>query len=263
MPSDVRAVPAISLRGLRKEFPGGVLAVRRSRPGHRRGRVRDPARPDGSGKSTVLRLIAGFEKPSAGRWNGGDASAPPRPAKRECTCSRTTRCSRTCRCCATSRTACGSRCGRAERRSGRSRAGHGGCRRRPSGPRGAVGRRAAARGARQRAGDRPGVLLLDEPLGALDLKCASRCRSSSSRSSGRPGHGDLVTHDQDEALTMADRVVVFDTGPRRAGRARARGLRATGDGVRGRLRRHVQRARPRPGRPRPAPTAMRPATTAS
>ena len=59
----------------------------------------------------------------------------------------------------------------------------------------------------------PQVLLLDEPLSALDAKVrahsATRSGGSSSRSASRPL---FVTHDQDEALAIADRVAVMFAG---------------------------------------------------
>ena len=61
--------------------------------------------------------------------------------------------------------------------------------------------------------DRPAVLLLDEPLGALDLKLREQMQielKQIQRASGITFV--LVTHDQDEALTLADRVVVFSDG---------------------------------------------------
>jgi putative spermidine/putrescine transport system ATP-binding protein len=61
--------------------------------------------------------------------------------------------------------------------------------------------------------DRPAVLLLDEPLGALDLKLREQMQvelKQIQRASGITFV--LVTHDQDEALTLADRVVVFSEG---------------------------------------------------
>ena len=61
--------------------------------------------------------------------------------------------------------------------------------------------------------NRPNVLLLDEPLGALDLKLRSRCRSSSSASRSEVGITFVyVTHDQEEALTMSDRIAVMNAG---------------------------------------------------
>ncbi|MDI5929996.1 ABC transporter ATP-binding protein [Rhizobium leguminosarum] len=60
---------------------------------------------------------------------------------------------------------------------------------------------------------RPRVLLMDEPLGALDKKLRERLQHEIKRI-----HRDLgitfvfVTHDQEEALTLSDRIVVFDQG---------------------------------------------------
>ena len=72
--------------------------------------------------------------------------------------------------------------------------------------------------------------------------CARRCRSSSSAIQREVGITFVfVTHDQEEALTMSDRLAVFNAGPDRAGRHARRGLRAPGQRVRGRLRRHVER----------------------
>ena len=59
----------------------------------------------------------------------------------------------------------------------------------------------------------PAVLLLDEPLGALDKACARACRSSCAHLQRRLGITTvMVTHDQDEALTMADRIVIMRDG---------------------------------------------------
>ena len=61
--------------------------------------------------------------------------------------------------------------------------------------------------------NRPKVLLLDELLGALDLSCVSRCRWNSRRFSRKLGITFVfVTHDQGEALSMADRVAIFNDG---------------------------------------------------
>ena len=58
------------------------------------------------------------------------------------------------------------------------------------------------------------VLLLDEPLGALDLKAAQRDADRTQTTSRRaPGITFIyVTHDQEEALTMSDTVVVMNDG---------------------------------------------------
>ncbi len=59
----------------------------------------------------------------------------------------------------------------------------------------------------------PGLLLLDEPLSALDAKVRVRLRSEIKDLQRRLGVTTImVTHDQEEALSMADRIVVMDHG---------------------------------------------------
>src|SRR5438132_2522215 len=59
----------------------------------------------------------------------------------------------------------------------------------------------------------PGLLLLDEPLSALDARVRVRLRGEIRGLQQRLGITTiLVTHDQEEALTMADRVVVMKDG---------------------------------------------------
>jgi spermidine/putrescine transport system ATP-binding protein len=61
--------------------------------------------------------------------------------------------------------------------------------------------------------NRPKVLLLDEPLGALDLKLRKRMQLELKHLHQRLGITFLyVTHDQEEALVMADRIAVMDAG---------------------------------------------------
>jgi putative spermidine/putrescine transport system ATP-binding protein len=61
--------------------------------------------------------------------------------------------------------------------------------------------------------NRPKVLLLDEPLGALDLKLREEMQSELKTIQGEVGITFVyVTHDQDEALTMSDRIAVFKDG---------------------------------------------------
>ena len=61
--------------------------------------------------------------------------------------------------------------------------------------------------------NRPKVLLLDEPLGALDLKLREEMQSELKTIQGEVGITFVyVTHDQDEALTMSDRIAVFNDG---------------------------------------------------
>src|SRR5437762_6219734 len=59
----------------------------------------------------------------------------------------------------------------------------------------------------------PAVLLLDEPLGALDLKLRQGMQSELKRIQRDVGITFVyVTHDQDEALTMSDRIAVMNAG---------------------------------------------------
>src|SRR5215207_6216181 len=59
----------------------------------------------------------------------------------------------------------------------------------------------------------PGLLLLDEPLSALDAKVRVRLRDEIRALQQRLGVTTImVTHDQEEALTMADRIVVMNQG---------------------------------------------------
>jgi len=59
----------------------------------------------------------------------------------------------------------------------------------------------------------PGLLLLDEPLSALDAKVRGHLRGEIKDLQRRLGVTTImVTHDQEEALTMADRIVVMDHG---------------------------------------------------
>ena len=61
--------------------------------------------------------------------------------------------------------------------------------------------------------NRPQVLLLDEPLGALDLRLRKDMQNELKNIQQRMGITFIyVTHDQEEALTMSDRVVVMDGG---------------------------------------------------
>ena len=59
----------------------------------------------------------------------------------------------------------------------------------------------------------PGLLLLDEPLSALDAKVRTHLRHEMKSLQRRLGVTTImVTHDQEEALTMADRIVVMNHG---------------------------------------------------
>jgi hypothetical protein len=87
-------------------------------------------------------------------------------------------------------------------------------------PQPALRRPAAARGTGPRAGaTRPGLLLLDEPLSALDALERIRLRGEIRRLQKQVGITTImVTHDQEEALSMADRIAIMNHGRDRAGR---------------------------------------------
>ena len=94
----------------------------------------------------------------------------------------------------------------------------------------------------------PRVLLLDEPLGALDLKLRKEMQIELKRIQDQVGITFIyVTHDQEEALSMSDRVAVMSNGRDRAARRAARDLRPAADALRGRLHRRHELHR-RPGR---------------
>jgi spermidine/putrescine transport system ATP-binding protein len=61
--------------------------------------------------------------------------------------------------------------------------------------------------------NRPQLLLLDEPLSALDMKLRKKMQNELKQIQHQLGIAFLfVTHDQDEAMTMADRIVLMNHG---------------------------------------------------
>ena len=91
----------------------------------------------------------------------------------------------------------------------------------------------------------PKVLLLDEPLSALDLKLRQHMRAELRAIQQRTGITFIyITHDQGEALAMSDRVAVMSQGNIEQVGPSARGLQPPADGLRGLLRRREQPASP-------------------
>jgi putative spermidine/putrescine transport system ATP-binding protein len=174
--------------------------------------------PSGSGKTTSLRLIAGFERPDAGRvlLHGQDVAATP-PHQRDVNTvfqdyalfphlSVIDNVSYGLRMrgvpASTARTRAISFLDRVQLRGYEERA--------PSELSGGQRQRVAL--ARALINE-PSVLLLDEPLGALDLKLREEMQTELKVLQRAVGITFIfVTHDQGEALSMADRVAVFNAG---------------------------------------------------
>ena len=71
--------------------------------------------------------------------------------------------------------------------------------------------------------NRPAVLLLDEPLGALDLKLRKRLQVELAQIHREVGTTFVyVTHDQEEAMALSDRIAVMQPRPRSSRSARPR-----------------------------------------
>jgi putative spermidine/putrescine transport system ATP-binding protein len=209
--------PAVQFTQVSRQF-GEVNAVDRVSIDIKDGEFFSLLGPSGSGKTTCLRLIAGFEQPSAGsiRLYGEEAAGLP-PYQRDVNTvfqdyalfphmnvrdnvayglkvkgigksERMTRAED-----ALSMVALG---GYGERKPAQL---SGGQRQRVALARALV--------------NRPRVLLLDEPLGALDLKLREQMQSELKKLQRQLGITFIfVTHDQTEALSMSDRVAVFNKG---------------------------------------------------
>ena len=82
----------------------------------------------------------------------------------------------------------------------------------------------------------PTVLLLDEPLSALDANMREEMRVEIKKIQKATGITAIfVTHDQEEALSMSDQIVVMNAGVDRADRHARRGLRHAGNRLRRRF----------------------------
>ncbi len=213
----VAGAPAVRLSGIRRAY-GEVLAIAGVDLDIGDGEFFTLLGPSGSGKTTTLRVIAGFERPDAGRveLRGVDVTRTA-PSEREVN---------------TvfqdyalfphmsvlENVEYGLRVKGVPRRERRARAEEVLERVRLPG----LGSRKPSQlsgGQRQRVAlaraivNGPPLLLLDEPLGALDLKLRQEMQVFLKELQRELGITFVyVTHDQEEALTMSDRLAVFSNG---------------------------------------------------
>ena len=209
--------PDVRLLGLRKTY-GDVVAVDRVDFEIAQGEFFTMLGPSGSGKTTTLRLIAGFERPDEGRVELGGVDVTQRPPYSRDVNTVFQDYALFPHMSVADNVGYGLRVRRVPKRVRRQRveealkmvrlAGFGD--RRPVQLSGGQRQRVAL--ARSIV-NRPRVLLLDEPLGALDLKLRQKMQLFL-----KSLQTDLeitflyVTHDQEEALTMSDRIAVFNAG---------------------------------------------------
>jgi putative spermidine/putrescine transport system ATP-binding protein len=208
---------AVRLSGIRRTY-GDVVAIERLDLDIAEGEFFTLLGPSGSGKTTTLRVIAGFEQPDEGHveLRGLDVTRVP-PSERDVNTvfqdyalfpHMTVRenVEYGLRVKGTPRRA---RREQAERVLERVRLPHVGGRRPVQLSGGQRQRVALARA----IVNSPSVLLLDEPLGALDLKLRQEMQIFLKELQRELGITFVyVTHDQEEALTMSDRLAVFNEG---------------------------------------------------
>jgi len=210
--------PLLRLEGVSKVFAGGTIGLDNIDLDVRRGEFMTLLGPSGCGKTTCLRVVAGFEAPSSGRvlLDGSDISALPsrdRPVNtvfqdyalfphmdvaenvgfglslRKLAAADVRK-----KVCAALELV-----GLAEKIGARVAALSGGQRQRVALARALV--------------CEPRVLLLDEPLSALDANLREQMQVELKRLQARLGTTFImVTHDQTEALSISDRIVVMNRG---------------------------------------------------
>jgi putative spermidine/putrescine transport system ATP-binding protein len=221
MPSDQ---PQIELSGVRKVFSDrarrghDVVAVEGADLTVADGELFAILGPSGSGKTTVLRMIAGFEQPTAGSIRLGGKDVTELPARYRDVNTVFQDYALFPHMTVLQNVEYGLKVSGVRKAERRQRAAealdmvrlgdHGP--RRPTQLSGGQRQRVAL--ARALVG-RPRVLLLDEPLGALDLKLREQMQVELKAIQRDVGITFvIVTHDQDEALTLCDRLAVFNDG---------------------------------------------------
>ncbi len=209
--------PSVRLDSVTKRF-GDFTAVREMELDIPRGQFFTMLGPSGCGKTTTLRMVAGFEEPTEGRvlLDGEDVTALPAfkrptntvfqsyalfPHKS-----------------VEQNVAFGLQRQKVDKDEVRRRVGEelervglaAEANRRPAQLSGGQQQRVALARALV---NRPAVLLLDEPLGALDLKLRKQLQVELKRIQREVGITFIyVTHDQEEALTMSDKIAVMNRG---------------------------------------------------
>jgi putative spermidine/putrescine transport system ATP-binding protein len=210
-------VAAVSTRGLTKHF-GDVHAVDDLDLEIRDGEFFSMLGPSGSGKTTVLRLLAGFERPTSGRILLGDTDVTDLPPHLRDVNTVFQDYAIFPHMNVMANVEYGLRVKRVERKERRRRAEEalagvrleGYAERKPHQLSGGQRQRVALARALV---NWPKVLLLDEPLGALDLKLRREMQLELKLLQRELGITFVfVTHDQEEALSMSDRVAVFNEG---------------------------------------------------
>src|SRR3954464_8182244 len=207
----------VSVEGIRKTY-GDVVAVHDVDLKVGDGEFFTLLGPSGSGKTTTLRIIAGFERPDSGRVTLGGADITNEPPYARDVNTVFQDYALFPHMTVADNVAYGLKVKGVPRRERSSQVAHV---LRMVRLEGYGGRNAVqlSGGQRQRVAlarsivNRPKVLLLDEPLGALDLKLRQEMQIFLKTLQRELGMTFLyVTHDQEEALTMSDHVAVFNEG---------------------------------------------------
>jgi spermidine/putrescine transport system ATP-binding protein len=213
----VTGTPSVELRGVTKRF-GELVAVDELDLDLASGEFFTLLGPSGCGKTTTLRMIAGFEQPDAGEIRIEGTGVAGLPAHRRPTNTVFQSYALFPHLSVEDNVAFGLKRKRvAKAEIGRRVAAElervglaSEARRRPAQLSGGMQQRVALARALVNL---PKVLLLDEPLGALDLKLRKGLQIELKRIQREVGITFVyVTHDQEEALTMSDRIAVMNRG---------------------------------------------------